>query len=80
MATKIELLNQWPPKEVIEKTYLLQDEEGVLVYKEWADKETGTVIDSLLRSKEGYEVLSYETFTTVQQFIEKLKEQSNQTV
>ena len=75
---EIELLNQEPPRELIETTYFLRDEEGVLIYKEWTDKKTGTIVDSLLRSKHGYEVQEYETFAAVQEFVENLKEQSNQ--
>ena len=39
--------------EVKEVTYTLQDETGVLYYKEWLDKEDN-VIDSTLRSKDGH--------------------------
>jgi hypothetical protein len=78
MTKKIELLNQEPPREVIEKTYVLRDGEGVLIYKEWTDKKTGVLVDSLLRSKHGYEIQEYELYASVQEFVENLEEQSNQ--
>lgn len=74
MAKKIELLSQEPPRELIEKTYVLQDGEGVLIYKEWTDKNTGVLVDSLLRSKYGYEIQDFELYASVQEFVENLEQ------
>lgn len=58
---------------VIEHTYTVNHpEEGVLVYKEWIDSETGKCIDFILRSKDGYEIDDAALVEEVQEFIDEL--------
>jgi hypothetical protein len=67
---KFNLLNN-EVRSVQERTYILQDNHGKLVYKEWLD-ETGEVIDSVLRDKDGYAIEDWELFDQVQKFIDNL--------
>ena len=69
----MELLNHMVDP-VIEHTYTINHPtEGVLIYKEWIDSETGRCVDFVLRSKNGYEI-DDEAFTwlveEVQEFID----------
>ena len=69
----MELLNHMVDP-VIEHTYTINHPtEGVLIYKEWIDSETGRCVDFVLRSKNGYEI-DDESFTwlveEVQEFID----------
>lgn len=56
---------------VEEHTYILQDDNGKLVYKEWID-EKGEVVDSVLRDKDGYAIEDWELYDKVQNFIDSL--------
>lgn len=67
---KFNLLNN-EVRSVQERTYILQDNHGKLIYKEWLD-ETGEVIDSVLRDKDGYAIEDWELFDQVQTFIDNL--------
>ena len=65
----LELLNHSVEKELEVHTYRIQDEEGVLVYKEWI--QDGRVIDSNLESKDGETIWDQETIDRVQNFVDK---------
>ena len=67
------LLNYDVMRSVEEHTYVLQDDNGKLVYKEWID-EKGEVVDSVLRDKDGYTIDDWEMYDKVQNFIENQKE------
>ena len=57
---------------VIEHTYTVNHPtEGVLVYKEWIDSETGKCVDFVLRSKDGYEIDDAALVEEIQEFIDK---------
>jgi hypothetical protein len=64
----LELLNHQKEGAVEIHTYTIQDEEGVLIYKEWI--QDGKVIDSLLESKDGETIFDDELITRVQEFID----------
>jgi hypothetical protein len=65
----LELLNHSVERELEVHTYHIQDEEGVLVYKEWI--QDGRVIDSNLESKDGETIWDQETIDRVQNFVDK---------
>ena len=65
------LLNHDVMRSVEEHTYILQDDNGKLVYKEWID-EKGEVVDSVLRDKDGYAIEDWELYDKVQNFIDNL--------
>jgi hypothetical protein len=57
---------------VVEHTYTVDHPtEGVLVYKEWIDLETGRCVDFVLRSKDGYEIDDAALVEDVQEFIDQ---------
>jgi hypothetical protein len=66
---KFELLNQ-ETNSVIEHTYVLQDENGKIFYKEWESE--GKIIDSAMRDKDGFEIDDPELVEQVQEFIDNL--------
>ena len=70
---KFELLKHEVFSEVVEHTYTLQDETGVLIYKEWVDK--GQVIDFVLRDKDGNDIGDAELFDQVMEFVDNLEQQ-----
>jgi hypothetical protein len=70
---KFTLLSHDVTRPVEEHTYILQDDNGKLVYKEWID-EKGEVVDSVLRDKDGYTIEDWELYDKVQNFIENQKE------
>ena len=65
----LELLNHSVERELEVHTYHIQDEVGVLVYKEWI--QDGKVIDSNLESKDGETIWDQETIDQVQNFVDK---------
>ena len=65
------LLSHDVTRPVEEHTYILQDETGKLVYKEWID-EKGEVVDSVLRDNDGYEINDWDLYDKVQNFIDSL--------
>ena len=65
----LELLNHSVERELEVHTYHIQDEVGVLVYKEWV--QGGKVIDSVLESKDGETIWDQETIDQVQNFVDK---------
>lgn len=65
------LLSHDEMRPVVEHVYILQDEHGKLVYKEWID-EKGEIVDSVLRDKDGYAIEDWELFDRVQKFIYNL--------
>lgn len=65
----LELLNHSVERELEVHTYHIQDEVGVLVYKEWI--QDGKVIDSNLESKDGETIWDQETIDRVQNFVDK---------
>ena len=65
----MKLLNQ-ETNAVIEHTYVLQDENGKIFYKEWESE--GKIIDSVMRDKDGFEIDDPELLEQVQEFIDSL--------
>ena len=65
----LELLNHQVERQIEEHTYHIQDEEGVLVYKEWI--QDGKVIDSNLSSKDGETIFDEDIIERVQDFVDK---------
>jgi len=68
---KFTLLSHDVTRPVEEHTYILQDDNGKLIYKEWID-EKGEVVDSVLRDKDGYAIEDWELYDKVQNFIDSL--------
>jgi len=64
----LELLNHQKEHGVEIHTYTIQDEEGVLIYKEWV--QDGQVIDSILEGKHGDTIFDEELIERVQSFID----------
>ena len=64
----LELLNHQVERQIEEHTYHIQDEEGVLVYKEWI--QDGTVIDSTLEGKHGDTIFDEDVILRVQEFVD----------
>ena len=64
----LELLNHQVERELEVHTYHIQDEEGVLVYKEWI--QDGRVIDSNLESKDGETIFDEDVILRVQEFVD----------
>jgi hypothetical protein len=69
--SKFELLKHETFSELVEHTYTLKDETGVLVYKEWVDQ-SGSVMDFTLRNKDGEDIGDPELFDQVMEFIDTL--------
>ena len=67
--SKFELLKH-ETQEVVEHTYIIQDGQGKIIYKEWM--EGHKVIDFTLRDKDGYEIDDPELFDQVQEFVDTL--------
>ena len=56
---------------VILHTYTVQHPtEGVLIYKEWIDSETGKCVDYTLESKSGYGIHDSELIEEIMEFID----------
>ncbi len=64
----LELLNHQEEQGVEIHTYTIQDEEGVLIYKEWV--QDGQVIDSILEGKHGDTIFDEELIERVQNFVD----------
>ncbi len=64
----LELLNHQKEQGVEIHTYTIQDEEGVLIYKEWV--QDGQVIDSILEGKHGDTIFDEELIERVQSFVD----------
>jgi hypothetical protein len=64
----LELLNHQKEQGVEIHTYTIQDEEGVLIYKEWVQE--GQVIDSILEGKHGDTIFDEELIERVQCFVD----------
>ena len=64
----LELLNHQVERDLEVHTYHIQDEEGVLVYKEWI--QGGQVIDSVLESKDGETIFDEDVILRVQEFVD----------
>lgn len=64
----LELLNHQVERDLEVHTYHIQDEEGVLVYKEWV--QGGQVIDSVLESKDGETIFDEDVILRVQEFVD----------
>jgi hypothetical protein len=71
--SKFELLKHETFSQLVEHTYTLKDETGVLIYKEWVD-ESGSVMDFTLRNKDGEDIDDPELFDQVMEFIDGLLE------
>ena len=65
----LELLNHQVERQIEEHTYHIQDEKGVLVYKEWI--QDGKVIDSTLEGKHGDTIFDEDLIERVQNFVDK---------
>jgi len=68
---KFELLKHETFNELVEHTYTLKNETGVLVYKEWVDQ-SGSVMDFTLRNEDGEDIGDPELFDQVMEFLETL--------
>ena len=55
---------------VTEVIYTLQDDTGSFFYKEWLN-ESGKVIDSLMRDKDGYQIDDPALLEQVQEFLDE---------
>ena len=55
---------------VTEVTYTFQDETGAFFYKEWLN-DSGKVIDSLMRDKDGYQIDDPVLLEQVQEFLDE---------
>ena len=64
----LELLNHQVERDLEVHTYHIQDEEGILVYKEWV--QGGQVIDSVLESKDGETIFDEDVILRVQEFVD----------
>ena len=71
--SKFELLKHETFSQLVEHTYTLKDETGVLIYKEWID-DSGKVIDFTLRNKDGEDIGDPELFDQVMEFVDGLLE------
>jgi len=69
--SKFELLKHETFNELVEHTYTLKNETGVLVYKEWVDQ-SGSVMDFTLRNEDGEDIGDPELFDQVMEFLETL--------
>ena len=69
--SKFELLKHETFSQLVEHTYTLKDETGVLIYKEWVD-ESGSVMDFTLRDKDGYEIDDANLMEQIQEFVDNL--------
>jgi len=69
--SKFELLKHETSSEVVEHTYIIQDDKGKIVYKEWVN-DSGKVIDFTLRDKDGYEIDDADLMEQVQEFVDTL--------
>jgi hypothetical protein len=65
----LELLNLSVERDLEVRTYTIQDEEGVLIYKEWI--QDGSVIDSILEGKHGDTIFDEDLIERVQNFVDK---------
>ena len=66
----MELLNHMTAP-VIEHAYMINHPtEGVVLYKEWIDSETGDCIDFVLRSRHGFDIDDPALIEEIQEFIE----------
>lgn len=71
----MELLNK-TKRQVIEAVYTFQDTDGsILIYKEWLNEE-GIVIDSVLRSKNGWDIDNPALMEQVQIIVSELESNS----
>ena len=69
--SKFELLKHETSSEVVEHTYIIQDDKGKIVYKEWVN-DSGKVIDFTLRDKDGYEIDDADLMEQIQEFVDTL--------
>ena len=65
----LELLNLSVERDLEVRTYTIQDEGGVLIYKEWI--QDGSVIDSILEGKHGDTIFDEDLIERVQNFVDK---------
>lgn len=66
----MELLNHMVDP-VIEHAYMINHPtEGVMLYKEWINSETGKCVDFVLRSRHGFDIDDSELIEEVQEFID----------
>ena len=67
---QFEILNHDTSGPITEETFILQDSEGKLIYKEWLN-EKGKVIDFQLRDKDGFSIDDPALVEEVQAFLEE---------
>ena len=67
---QFEILNHDTSGPITEETFILQDSEGKLIYKEWLN-EKGKVIDFQLRDKDGFSIDDPELVERIQEFLEE---------
>lgn len=67
---QFEILSHGKSDSITEETFILQDSEGKLIYKEWLN-EKGKVIDFQLRDKDGFSIDDPALVEEVQAFLEE---------
>lgn len=67
---QFEILSRTKSDPITEETFILQDSEGKLIYKEWLN-EKGKVIDFQLRDKDGFSIDDPALVEEVQAFLEE---------
>ena len=67
---QFEILNHDISGPITEETFILQDSECKLIYKEWLN-EKGKVIDFQLRDKDGFSIYNPALVEEIQAFLEE---------
>ena len=67
---QFEILSHGKSDSITEETFILQDSEGKLIYKEWLN-EKGKVIDFQLRDKDGFSIDDPALVEEIQAFLEE---------
>lgn len=67
----MELLSKQEVSNLTEVTYVLRDDVGVLYYKEYIN-DSGKVVDTELRDKDGNSIDDPSLFEDIQTFIDKI--------
>jgi len=62
--------------EIVEHTYIIQDDKGKIIYKEWVN-DSGEVIDSTLQDKDESTIYDFGLYDQVVEFIDIIKNINN---
>lgn len=65
---QFEILNHFILRPLTKHTFILQDSEGKIVYKEWLNDQ-GKCIDVELRDKDGFSIDDPELVESIQEFL-----------